>query len=120
MEHAERLCDRIVLIAQGRKAFEGTVAEALAVVPRYANIETEGAFDLAAALTTHGFRSENDGEAHGHRKWRVALDGPDASRRLLAACASVNAPLALYEPARATLHDAFVRIVGEGVIGDME
>jgi len=39
---------------------------------------------------------------------------------LLAACAAVNAPLALYEPARAMLHDAFVRIVGEGVIGDME
>ncbi|MEZ6023662.1 MAG: ATP-binding cassette domain-containing protein, partial [Hyphomonadaceae bacterium] len=29
MEHAERLCDRILLIAHGRKAFEGTVPEAL-------------------------------------------------------------------------------------------
>lgn len=120
MEHAERLCDRIVLIANGKKAFEGTVAEALAVVPASATIETEGAFDLAAALAPHGFRTESGGETHGHRKWRVALDGPDASRRLLAACASANAPLTLYEPARATLHDAFVRIVGEGVIGDME
>ncbi|MBL8560510.1 MAG: ATP-binding cassette domain-containing protein [Hyphomonadaceae bacterium] len=120
MEHAERLCDRIVLIANGRKAFEGTVSEALAVVPRTATIETEGAFDLAAALASHGFRTEADGEAHGHRKWRVALDDANASRRLLAACAAVNAPLALYEPARATLHDAFVRIVGDGVIGDME
>ncbi len=112
MEHAERLCDRIVLIDQGRKAFEGTVPEALAIVPRTATLETEGAFDLAAALAAHQFVAEPDGEAHGHRKWKVALNGADASRRLLAACASVNAPLALYEPARATLHDAFVRIVG--------
>jgi ABC-2 type transport system ATP-binding protein len=112
MEHAERLCDRIVLIDQGKKAFEGTVAEALAVVPRTATLETEGAFDLAAALAPHDFVAEAEGETHGHRRWKVALNGPDSSRRLLGACASVNAPLALYEPARATLHDAFVRIVG--------
>jgi ABC-2 type transport system ATP-binding protein len=120
MEHAERLCDRIVLIANGRKAFEGAVSDALAVVPRTATIETEGAFDLAGALAPHNFVATPDGEAHGHRRWSVALPDAQASRRLLAACAAVNAPLALYEPARATLHDAFVRIVGEGVIGDME
>ena len=114
MEHAERLCDRIVLIDQGKKAFEGAVAEALAVVPRTATLETEGAFDLAAALKAHNFDAKDEGVAHGHRKWKVALGGADASRRLLAACAAVNAPLALYEPARATLHDAFVRIVGHG------
>ena len=118
MEHAERLCDRIVLIDHGRKAFEGIVAEALAVVPRTATLETEGAFDLAAALTAHDFVVEPDGETHGHRKWKVALEDPQASRRLLAACASVNAPLALYEPARATLHEAFVRIVGEGAVAE--
>ena len=112
MEHAERLCDRIVLIDQGKKAFEGAVSEALALVPRTATLETEGAFDLAGALKRHNFDAEDEGVTHGHRKWKVALNGADASRRLLAACAAVNAPLALYEPARATLHDAFVRIVG--------
>ena len=40
------------------------------------------------------------------------VDTPDASRRLLGACASAGAPLLLYEPQRATLHDAFVRLVG--------
>ena len=114
MEHAERLCDRIVLIDRGKKAFEGAVPEALAVVPRTATLETEGAFDLAAALVAHNFLAADDGQAHGHRRWTVALNGPDSSRRLLAACAAVNAPLALYEPARATLHEAFVRLVGTG------
>lgn len=113
MEHAERLCDRIVLINGGRKAFEGRVADALAIVPQSATLETEGTFDLAAALEPHGFTAVEDGEAHGHRRWRVSLESRDASRRLLAACAAANAPLALYEPARATLHDAFVRIVGK-------
>ncbi len=108
MEHAERLCDRIVLIDKGRKAFEGSVGEALALVPRNATIEVEGGFDLAAALAPQGFVAAAEGEG----RWRVALETPDASRRLLAACAAANAPLTFYEPARATLHDAFVRIVG--------
>ncbi|MGD2133725.1 MAG: ATP-binding cassette domain-containing protein, partial [Maricaulaceae bacterium] len=34
MEHAERLCDRIVLLAKGRKVFDGKVADAIARVPR--------------------------------------------------------------------------------------
>jgi len=28
MQHAERLCDHVVLIAHGRKVFDGTVAKA--------------------------------------------------------------------------------------------
>ncbi|MDX2234496.1 MAG: ATP-binding cassette domain-containing protein [Hyphomonadaceae bacterium] len=107
MEHAERLCDRIVLINKGRKAFEGAVSEALALVPRIAVIEVEGSFDLAAALAPHFTATRDDAG-----RWRVTLDAPDASRKLLSACVAANAPLTLYEPARATLHDAFVRIVG--------
>ena len=41
MEHAERLCDRIVLIARGRKLLDGTLAEAKRSVARRVRIETE-------------------------------------------------------------------------------
>ncbi len=34
MQHAERLCDQVVLIADGAKVFDGNVAEACAVAPR--------------------------------------------------------------------------------------
>jgi ABC-2 type transport system ATP-binding protein len=117
MEHAERLCDRILLIARGRKAFEGPVAEALARAPRSALLETEGGFDLAAALAPRGFAVAPDGEEHGARRWRARLEGADSSRRLLAACVEAGAPLALFEPARASLHEAFVAIVGESAEG---
>ena len=40
MQHAERLCDKVVLLARGRKAFEGTVDEARAIA------EGEGASEL--------------------------------------------------------------------------
>lgn len=113
MEHAERLCDRIVLIAQGKKAFEGSTEEALALAPSAALLETEGAYDLAAALAPRGFAVTPDGEEAGHRRWRAQLEGANASRRLLAACVEAGAPLSLFEPARASLHEAFVALVGD-------
>jgi ABC-2 type transport system ATP-binding protein len=113
MEHAERLCDRILLIAQGRKAFEGTVPEALALAPSVAMLETEGEFDLAAVLTPKGFNIVADGAEHGNRRWRAHLSNGANSRQLLAACVEAGAPLSLFEPARASLHEAFVALVGD-------
>ena len=46
MQHAERLCDKVVLLARGQKAFEGTVTEARATSRRF--LELEGAIDPAA------------------------------------------------------------------------
>jgi ABC-2 type transport system ATP-binding protein len=113
MEHAERLCDRILLIAHGRKAFEGSVNEALALAPSVAMLETDGGFDLAAALVPLGFKIEADGEEHGARRWRAKLENGRGSRQLLQACVEAGAPLSLFEPARASLHEAFVALVGD-------
>jgi len=113
MEHAERLCDRILLIANGRKAFEGTVRDALALAPSLAVIETDGAYDIAPVLAPRGFEwTEEQGE-HGNRRWRVRLKNGHGARQLLAACVEAGAPLTLFEPARASLHEAFVALVGE-------
>jgi len=114
MEHAERICDRIVLIAQGTKAFEGAVSEALGALPRTAILETEGGYDLRAALAGAGIAiSEDRAPDPAHRRWRLDLDTPDMGRRVLAACVQAGAPLTLFEPARPTLHDAFVALVGD-------
>ncbi len=113
MEHAERLCDRILLIAQGVKAFEGTVQEALTLAPSLAVLETEGEFDLAAVLGARGFNISFDGEEHGNRRWRARLENGHGSRQLLQACVEAGAPLTLFEPARASLHEAFVALVGD-------
>ena len=45
MQHAERLCDRVILMAKGKKIFDGTIPEAKRVLPRRVRIETED--DLA-------------------------------------------------------------------------
>ena len=112
MEHAERLCDRILLIANGRKAFEGTVPEALALAPSAAVLETEGDFDLGAVLGPRGFTIAPERTEHGNRRWRARLKNGEGSRQLLQACVEVGAPLTLFEPTRASLHEAFVAVVG--------
>jgi ABC-2 type transport system ATP-binding protein len=120
MEHAERLCDRILLIARGKAAFEGTVREALALAPSLAVIETDGAYDIAPVLAPRGFQwSEEQGE-HGNRRWRVRLENGHGARHLLQACVEAGAPLSLFEPARASLHEAFVALVGENAATAVE
>lgn len=113
MEHAERLCDRILLIAQGKKAFEGTVRDALALAPSLAVIETDGSYDITPVLGPRGFTwTEEQGE-HGNRRWRVRIENGHNARQLLQACVEAGAPLSLFEPARASLHEAFVALVGD-------
>lgn len=113
MEHAERLCDRILLIARGKAAFEGTVRDALALAPSVAVLETDGDYDLPSALASYGFNMTEEQGEHGNRRWRVRLENGHGSRQLLQACVEVGAPLSLFEPARASLHEAFVALVGE-------
>src|SRR5271155_2106864 len=40
MQHAERLCERILLMAKGKKIFDGTIAGAKRTLPRRVRIET--------------------------------------------------------------------------------
>ena len=47
MQHAERLCDRVVLIAGGRKVFDGSVADARSAAPR--TLVLEGAIPSTAS-----------------------------------------------------------------------
>ncbi len=113
MEHAERMCSRIALIAQGKKAFEGSVEQALEAAPRTAVLETEGGFDLAGALGG-AFAIEALAEGFsGVRRWRADLAAGQSPRALLQASVAAGAPLTAFEQSRPTLHDAFVRLVGD-------
>ena len=50
MQHAERLCDRLLLNAKGRKIFDGSVEEAKSTIPRRVLVETSNSVDALAAL----------------------------------------------------------------------
>jgi len=110
MQHAERLCRSIVLIARGRKVFDGTVEAALSQLGGEAVVEVEPGFDLAAALGARGVEA-SVGDREG--VYRVRTEGREGIQRALAACVSAAAPLIRFEPVRPSLHDAFVQLVGD-------
>ena len=111
MQHAERLCDRIVLMARGRKVFDGKVEEALAVVPRQVDLAVVGEADLTALLAPFGQVTRLGPDSEGIEGWRVVLEGRAQPQDLLKACVEAGITLARFEPLRPHLHDAFVQLV---------
>ncbi len=110
MAHAERLCDRLAIIAGGLRRFEGTVDEARGQLPMRARYRpAQDGADLAALLPTGAERLE-DG-------WRFTVPEGGAEPLLMQLVASGHgiAGLTMERPG---LHDAFVRIVGAANLAD--
>lgn len=112
MQHAERLCDRIVLMARGRKVFEGTIPEARRKLPRRVEIET--AHDLESMRQCDGVTSLNSvGEGRGGaRRWEIELREDADAQVLLQHCFERGIRLQSFGQTEPTLHDVFVRLVG--------
>ncbi|HEX8840969.1 MAG TPA: ATP-binding cassette domain-containing protein [Sphingomicrobium sp.] len=109
MQHAERLCDRLLLLTRGRKKFEGTLDEARAELPaRLAVVAMESPASLP------GVESADDlGPAEpGWRRWDVRLKQGVAPGDVLEQCVARGFPLRRFEQQQASLHDVFVHIVG--------
>ncbi|MCC6406128.1 MAG: ATP-binding cassette domain-containing protein [Planctomycetes bacterium] len=108
MEHAERLCDRLVLIARGRKLFDGTVTEARRMIPRRLIIQTQvnpEALRHVAGVT--GLRALGKDD-----KFEVTLaEGADADR-VLAACFQNGISLRSFDRSEPNLRDVFLKLVG--------
>jgi ABC-2 type transport system ATP-binding protein len=107
MAHAERLCDQLVIIARGRKLFDGTPAEARGTLPRRVRLALESGGEPAADLPgVIGRVSLPDGQ------WELQLrDGADP-QAVLAACFTRQIRLRTFSAEEATLHDVFVKLVG--------
>jgi len=110
MEHAERLCDQIVLISNGRKVFDGDVPHALSQVPRRVIIETASDHDLTSLLQSIGAVTSQDAP-EGLKGWLVELSVGSDAQDVLKACVEAGVKLARFEPMRAHLHDVFVELV---------
>ncbi|MGB3626419.1 MAG: ATP-binding cassette domain-containing protein, partial [Henriciella sp.] len=116
MEHAERLCDSIVMMARGRKVFDGTLDEAFGALGRAALIGVEDGFDLHSAIAPKGF-AENE-KLDGY--WRVSLPpGRDAQDALRAAI-EAGAPITSFRPEDARLRDVFVSLVSDAEAEDLK
>jgi len=108
MAHAERLCDRLAIIAGGRRRFEGTVDDARGTLPARVRYVPRGGGDVAPLLPPDAVRDgQEDGDA-----WRFALPA-DGVEPVLARVMAAGAGIAGLSIERPGLHEAFVRIVGD-------
>ncbi|WP_295561163.1 ABC transporter ATP-binding protein [uncultured Sphingomonas sp.] len=104
MAHAERVCDRLAIIAGGKRRFEGTVDAARGTLPsqvRYLPTHPDAA--IAEVLPHDAVR---DGEG-----WRFQLPG-EGIEGLLGTLIARGYGIGGLSIERPSLHDAFVRIVG--------
>ena len=115
MEHAERLCDSIVMMARGRKVFDGTLDEAFGALGRAVLIGVSDGFDLDAALKPKGFEiNERSGDI-----WRVRLPAGMDAQDALRAAIDAGAPITSFRPEDAKLRDVFVSLVSEAEAEDL-
>lgn len=109
--HAERLCERIAIIAKGKVRFEGSVAEARGRLRPQVRLETrrtDGAWRAALPPDTHV-----DGNV-----WHFTM--PDGGvEPLLKALIEGDAGVQALAIERPGLHDAFVAIAGEAAAREM-
>lgn len=113
MEHAERLCDRIVMMARGRKVLDGTLKEAFATLGQGARISVENGFDLSSALGPKGFEAVHTTDAGHGETWRIDLPPGREAQDALRAAIEAGAPITGFAPEEARLRDVFVSLVGE-------
>lgn len=108
MAHAERLCDRLSIIAGGKVRFEGTVDEARALLPLRAHYTPHHDVEGARALLPADAERENGG-------WRFTVPG-EGIESLLVRLIDAGHGISGLSIERPGLHDAFVRIVGAAAL----
>jgi ABC-2 type transport system ATP-binding protein len=114
MQHAERLCDQVVLMANGRKVFDGTVEAARSAAPR--TLLLEGRFEPSALASLPGLEHLSsepiDGNAvRVNASLRRGASAQDALREAFAK----GLDILRFELREPHLHDAFLVLTsGEG------
>jgi ABC-2 type transport system ATP-binding protein len=114
MSHAERLCDRFVILVKGSKAFDGTLTEARAVVPRSVKLESPN--DLSFLSQVAGVSKlvpPHPGVPH----WDVYLSAGTDPQTILAACFEHGVKLSRFDTSAPPLHEIFVYLAGGNAEG---
>jgi ABC-2 type transport system ATP-binding protein len=109
MQHAERLCDRILLIAKGKMIFDGTIAQAKAKIPRRVRLETE---DDVAPLRELPQVKSLQAALNGSTHWELELADSGDAQAILQTCFARGIRLKSFNQSDPSLHEVFMRLVG--------
>ena len=109
--HAERLCERIAIIAKGSVAFDGSVAEARGRLRPIVRLRTRASDGPWRAAMPANARCEGD-----ELVFELPEDGPEPLLKALIDGGAGIETLAIERPG---LHDAFVSIAGSQALAAM-
>jgi ABC-2 type transport system ATP-binding protein len=117
MQHAERLCDRILLLAKGRKIFDGTVVEAKRIIPRRVRIETEDDIgplrELNEVVRVRVVETGNRAAVSGTAAhWELELRENADPQGILQQCFARRIRLHSFNQSDPSLHEVFMQLVG--------
>lgn len=107
MPHAERLCDRLVIIGGGRRLFDGTMIDARRTLPHRVRLDTDD--DPAPLRQVPGVAGLNP---EGAGSWQVELSEGADPQLVLRACFEHSIRLRTFNAAEPSLHDVFMKLVG--------
>ena len=117
MQHAERLCDQLLLIAKGKKIFDGSVAAAKRTIPRRVFIETRD--DIQPLRELDGVvaisRSQSDSTASAadnYFSWEIQIEERMNPQAILEKCFAAGIALRQFDHSEPSLHEVFVSLVG--------
>jgi ABC-2 type transport system ATP-binding protein len=112
MQHAERLCDHVVLLAAGKKVFDGPVEAARAAAPR--TLLLEGAFEVADIGAITGVEKYTTEAAEdGGRRVIATLASGAATQEVVRAAFARDLTITHLEVREPSLHDAFIVLTGK-------
>lgn len=109
--HAERLCERVAIIAKGKVAFDGGVDEARARLRPIVRLKTRASDGPWRAAIPSGSRTED-----GAFVFELPEGGPEPLLKALIDGGAGIETLAIERPG---LHDAFVAIAGDSAAAEM-
>jgi ABC-2 type transport system ATP-binding protein len=117
MQHAERLCERLLLITQGSKVFDGTVDEARAIIPRRVILEclddVSALAGLDVVLSVCELPVSSEGRIPGTRQWELYVKEQTNPQMILQHCFHNSISLSRFDFTQTSLHDVFVHLVGQ-------
>lgn len=109
--HAERLCERVAIIAEGKAAFEGAVDDARGRLRPIVHLRTRAEDGPWRAAIPESAR-----QVGGEWKFELPRTGPEP---LLKALIDGGAGIETLSIERPGLHDAFIAIAGEAAAREM-